>query len=85
MSQESCTDANNPVQPGSRLASGFDELTRVEEALREAERRLHAAHLDCARQQAAERPEALYREVLSLRDRSRQVLSELGEIWVADR
>ncbi len=85
MSQESCTDNNDLVQAGSRLASGYDELTRVDEALREAERRLHAAHLDCARQQPTQRPHEIYREVQSLRDRSRQVLSELGEIWVAER
>lgn len=79
MSTESTPDIS------ARLACGYDELTRVEDALRDAERRLLAAHLDGARQQSAERPEQLYREVLSLRDRSRQVLSELGDTWVADR
>ncbi len=73
------------IDISARLACGYDELTRVDEALREAERRLHAAHLACARQQATQRPHEIYREVQSLRDRSRQVLSELGEIWVTER
>lgn len=85
MSHESCTDNNAAVQAGSSLASGYDELTRVDQALRDAERRLDQAHRDCAGQLGPRQATEVYREVLSLRDRSRQVLSELAEIWVADR
>lgn len=85
MSQELCTDSNIPVQAASRLASGYDELTRLDLALRDAERRLEAAHRECAQQPGSGQAAELYREVLSLRDRARRVLTELAEIWVADR
>lgn len=84
MNHESCTDNHAPAHAGSRLASGYDELTRVDQALRDAERRLDQAHRDCAGQLGPRQATEAYREVLSLRHRSRQVLSELGEIWVAD-
>jgi hypothetical protein len=57
-------------------------LTRVDEALRSAQLRLAAAHRH--RSQDA-RAEELYREILSLRARSRRMLAELAELWAADR
>jgi hypothetical protein len=85
MSQQFCADSSPSTVAASRLASGYDELTRVDQALREAERRLEAAHRLCAQQPGAQQAQALYLEVLALRDRARRVLIELAEMWVADR
>jgi hypothetical protein len=85
MNTQSCADAGESPDPGRRLASGYIELTRIDEALRAAQQRLMAAHLLRARQQDAGRAELVYREILCLRDRSRRMLAELAEIWAADR
>jgi len=84
MSQELHRDPSGRFNAAAILASGYDELTRVDQALRDAERRLEAAHRRCGAngpQQALE----LYLEIMALRDRSRRVLAVLGEVWVADR
>lgn len=85
MSQQLCTDRTVPAKTTSRLASGYDELTRLDLALVDAERRLEAAHRECAQQPGSGRAAELYLEVLALRDRARRVLSQLGEFWVSDR
>ena len=85
MRQSLCTDCPMPGNTASRLASGYDELTRLDLALRDAERRLEAAHRGYAQQPGSGQVAELYLEVLSLRDRVRRVLKELAEIWVADR
>ena len=85
MSQQFCADSQQPAPATSRLISGYDELTRVDLALRDAERRLAAAHSLCPQQPGAQQAQKLYLEVLALRDRARRVLIELAEDWVADR
>jgi hypothetical protein len=85
MSQQFCAERPQPVHAVSRLVSGYDELTRVDLALREAERRLAAAHSLSPQQAGAQQAQAAYLEVLALRDRARRVLIELAEDWVADR
>lgn len=72
-------------RPGRRhrLSASYAELRNVDEALREAESRLEAAHQQFAQRQGP-RPDSLYREVLRLRDRSRQLLGELGDLFVAE-
>jgi hypothetical protein len=85
MSQQFRADSPQPGQAASRLMSGYDELTRVDLALREAERRLAAAHRMSPAQQGAQQAQALYLEVLALRDRARRVLTELADDWAADR
>lgn len=85
MCEEFYADSNHPVQTCALLASGYDELTRVDAALREAERKLAAAHRLGAEQARPAQATEHYLEILALRDRTRQVLTELGEIWVADR
>jgi hypothetical protein len=66
-----------------QLRSGYAELSQVDEALRQAEEKLRAAHGHVAKGQAA-RTEALYREVLSLRQQSRVVLDGLADMWLAE-
>lgn len=82
MSQQLHADPTDRFDASVMLASGYQELTRVEQALREAEKRLAAAHrrrMEHGPRQAQE----LYREVVALRGRSRLMLAVLGEIWVA--
>jgi hypothetical protein len=85
MNTQSCADASESPDPGRRLASGYIELTRIDEALSAAEQRLLAAHRLRAQQRDAGPAELVYREILFLRDRSRRMLAELAEIWAADR
>lgn len=86
MSQQFCPDnSHDTPMTATRLASGYDELTQVDQALGEAERRLAAAHRRCGQWSGPSHAQELYRELLALRDRSRRMLSELAEIWVADR
>lgn len=85
MNEPSGVQSNRPVQAASRLTCGYDELTRVDQALREAERRLADAHSLSAHQLGAQQAQVVYLEVLALRDRARRVLVELGEIWISDR
>ena len=66
-----------------RLRSAYGELTEVDEALRQSQERLTLAHQNCAHLHSAASAKELYREILLLRDRSRRVLRELGEMWVA--
>jgi len=84
MSQELHRDPTDRFDAGEILASGYDELTRVDEALRDAERQLRAAHSQCL-EDGPRRAQQLYLEVIALRDKSRSMLAVLGEIWVADR
>ena len=72
------------IDINTRLASGYGELTRLDQALREAEQRLNAAHRLCAGQHGTRQAKELYREIIALRDRSRLVLADLGEIWIAE-
>lgn len=85
MSQQPCVQSTVSVQAASRLASVYDELTRVDRQLREAEGRLAAAHSLSAQQLGAEQTQVAYLEVLALRERAQRVLVELAEIWIADR
>ncbi|MFC5497008.1 hypothetical protein ACFPOE_05645 [Caenimonas terrae] len=85
MSQQYCAGRTPAVQPDSRLASGYDELTRLDQALREAERRLAAAHGLCGGPPPAQQAQEVYLEVLALRDCARRVLLELSELWIAER
>ena len=77
------TDRTDRFDKSVILASGYDELTRVDQALRNAEQRLQAAHSQRV-ENGPQRAQELYLEVIALRHRSRQVLKVLGEIWVAE-
>jgi hypothetical protein len=66
----------------ARLRSGYEQLTQVDQALRDAEQRLLNAHVQPGRDGA--RAQEVYLEVLSLRDRSRRVLDELAEVWAGE-
>ena len=83
MSQELDADQTDRFDTRVILASGYDELTRVDQALRTAEQRLQAAHSQRVKN-GPKRAQELYQEVIALRHRSRQVLNVLGEIWVAE-
>lgn len=86
MSQDHGADLAQRANPAADLHIHYHELTLVEQALRSAEQRLHAAHLQSGQQQrATQRAEELYREVLALRDQSRRVLADLGEMWVRQK
>ena len=65
------------------LSCGYAELEEVDEALREAEQGLKAAHADFANSKGP-RPEALYREVVRLREKSRRLLDELAEMFLGE-
>ncbi len=84
MRQELHADPTDRFDTSAILASGYDELTRVDQKLRDAEQRLEAAHFLCS-EHGRQRAQAAYQEVIALRDQSRQVLAVLGEIWVAGR
>ena len=84
MRPELHADPTDRFAASAILASGYSELTRVDQALREAEQRLEAAHIMCG-EHGRQRAQAAYQEVIALRDRSRVVLAVLGEIWVAQR
>jgi hypothetical protein len=62
-----------------KLGPGYEELKLLDAALLEAEAKLSQAHL--ARGRGA-RPEVLYRDVVALRAKSRQLLSALGDMLV---
>lgn len=83
MSYELDADPTDRFDRSEILVSGYDELTRVDQALRDAEQRLQAAHIQPT-EQGPRRAQELYREVVALRDRSKLVLAVLGEIWVAE-
>jgi hypothetical protein len=84
MSQALNREPTDRFDAGAILASGYDELTRVDQALRDAERRLAAAHHRSG-EQGVRQAQELYLEVMALRIQSRRVLAILGEIWVRDR
>lgn len=84
MSQELQADPTDRFATSAILASGYDELTRVDQELRAAQQRLDAAHIQCG-EHGPQRAQAAYREVITLRDRSKLVLAVLGEMWVAER
>jgi DNA-binding PucR family transcriptional regulator len=77
--------ASKSPRPGrpQKLCSGYAELQDVDQALRDAEHRLEAAHKQFARG-VGPRPDSLFREVLQLRDHSRRLLDELGDLFVED-
>jgi hypothetical protein len=83
MNQELHADPTDRFDTSGILVSGYDELTRVDQALRDAEQRLRAAHI-LRTEHGPRRAQELYQEVIALRDRSRLVLAVLGEIWVAE-
>lgn len=83
MSQELHRDPTDRFNAGLILVCGYDELTRVDRALRDAEQRLKTAHAMCG-EHGPSHAQEVYQEVVALRDRTRQVLAVLGEIWVAD-
>jgi hypothetical protein len=85
MDQPLSADSSCSGPPACELASGYDELTRVDQALRDAERRLETAHRLSSRHTGAVELQELYLEVLALRGRARRVLKELSELWVRDR
>ena len=82
MSQELHRDPTDRFDAGAILAFGYDELTRVDEALRDAQQRLDAAHRGCSAH-GPEQALELYLEIIALRAKSRRVLAVLGDIWVA--
>lgn len=84
MSQELHADPTDRFDTSTILASGYDQLKLVDQALRDAEKRLRAAHIQCI-EHGPRRAQALYQEVIALRDRSRLMLAVLGELWVAER
>ncbi len=64
------------------LASGYADLKRLDQALRDAEQRLHDAHIDYAHGQGP-RPDSQYQEVIVLRQRSRSMLDALARLFLA--
>jgi hypothetical protein len=79
-------DRTEPVDTAARLVAGYVQLTQVDEAIRAAQQRLEAAHLRCSQQRhGAASAEQIYAEILALRGRSRRMLAELAQIWVAER
>jgi hypothetical protein len=84
MSQELQRDPTDRFDMNAILASGYDELTRVDQALRDAERRLEAAHAACIAHRPRLAREA-YEEVVALRGKSRLMLATLGDMWVGRR
>ncbi len=69
--------ASQPEQ----LSAGYAQLQDVDQALREAERDLQVAHRDFAARQGP-RPEAVYLEVLRLRQQSRLLLNQLHDLFL---
>lgn len=64
-----------------QLNAGYAQLQDVDQALREAERDLQAAHRDFAGRQGP-RPEAVYLEVVRLREQSRLLLNQLADLFL---
>ena len=64
------------------LAARYEELEQLDRELSRAQQDLLAAHLKLTGPNCA-RPETLYKEVLALRARSRNLLSRLGDELVA--
>lgn len=71
-----------PVSPSS-LASSYAELEAIDDALREAEQRLKAAHLAYAKREGP-CPDHQYREVVHLRERSRELLDDLADLFLGE-
>jgi hypothetical protein len=65
------------------LSAGYAELRNVDQALREAEQNLKAAHHDFANRKGP-RPDSIYREVLRLREQSRRLLDQLGDLFLRE-
>lgn len=84
MSQELHAEPTDRFDTNAILASGYDELTRVDQAIRETEKRLLAAHVACT-ELGPLRAQEVYQEVVALRGRSRLILAVLGEIWAGER
>lgn len=72
-----------PGRP-QKIRRGYAELQQLDQALRQAEHRLQAAHAQFACGQGPRPDSGLYREVLELRDRSRRLLDELGDLFTAE-
>ena len=85
MHQADCVQLQPAVQVASRLACGYAELTRLDRALRDAECALAAVHHQCAQQRDVRKAQALYLEVLALREQARRLLVELAQMWVTDQ
>ena len=66
-----------------QLSAGYAQLQDVDQALCNAERDLRAAHRDFAARQGP-RPESIYREVLRLRQQAREMLDQLGDLFLSD-
>lgn len=73
----------SPAQASTpeQLSAGYAQLQDVDQALREAERDLRAAHRDFAARQGP-RPEAVYLEVVRLRQQSRLLLNRLADLFL---
>jgi hypothetical protein len=65
------------------LSAGYAELKIVDEALRDAEQRLQAAHRQFALG-LGKQPDGLYCDVVLLRQRSRRMLDALGDLFYLD-
>jgi hypothetical protein len=70
-----------PTSTPEQLSAGYAQLQDVDQALREAERDLHAAHRDFAARQGP-RPETVYLEVVRLRQQSRLLLNQLHDLFL---
>lgn len=66
-----------------QLSAGYAELQGVDQALREAEQSLKAAHRDFANRQGP-RPDSVYQEVVRLRGQSRLLLNQLAALLLRD-
>jgi hypothetical protein len=64
------------------LSSGYAELKRIDHALRDAEQRLHDAHIEYSHGKGP-RPDGHYQEVIVLRQLSRSMLDGLAQLFLA--
>lgn len=62
----------------------YAELQDVDRALRDAESKLKTAHLAFARHEGPP-PDALYRDVVRLRQQARNLLSSVGDLFFAEQ
>lgn len=65
-----------------QLAERYEELEWVDRELLSAEWNLLAAHLNFSRRKGPG-PEAIFQQVLSLREKSRTLLASLGDEFVS--
>lgn len=74
---------SNPPSTPQQLSTGYAQLQDVDQALREAELELHAAHRDFAARQGPA-PDSIYREVLRLRRQARLMLDQLADLFLSE-